>query len=309
MLEGQRVRRSTGTTDKDEAERKLVEFVRTKSTNRCWTVREAVENYYLIHKKVGRTNQEIISRWSVSILDKDLDKVDWTAWARKRQNVSGSTLRRELNAIGSVVSFAEKQGKGPSVQLVRPAEGDGRERVITDKERSILKRYLSYSAMLVFEFMAETGCRLGEALNLKIDDVDWNKKTATLRSEKGGRGTRKRDVPLTQRAIQLCYACKNKRHSFRSVTDHLFLNERFNQMSKSAFYKAWYSALERSGLKDADIRPHDMRHTFATKMLAHGVDVRTIAELLGHSSITTTAGYLHMSQSIMDRARKAMEEL
>lgn len=146
----------------------------------------------------------------------------------------------------------------------------------------------------LLELLYGTGARISELTALSVDDV------AEL-SERGfilvrGKGNKERLVPvgtLAQQAVS-DYLVRG-RPSLANGTSHaLLLNLRGGSLSRQSAWAVVKRAADRAGIVH-DISPHTLRHSFATHLLEGGADVRVVQELLGHSSVTTTQIYTHVS--------------
>ena len=114
----------------------------------------------------------------------------------------------------------------------------------------------------LLEFMYATGCRVSEATGANLDDIDLDEHIARLM----GKGSKQRLVPLGS------YAC----------------------ISRQSVWEIVKATGERAGITKP-LHPHTLRHSFATHLIQGGADVRTVQELLGHASVTTTQIYTHVS--------------
>lgn len=143
----------------------------------------------------------------------------------------------------------------------------------------------------ILEFMYACGARVSETSGLLTRNIDFARGQAKV----FGKGSKERIVPLHDMALgsmvkYMTYArgelCKKKH------CDYFFASTRGNQMGTDAMRKMFNETLERAGL-DPTLSPHALRHTFATDMLAGGADLRTVQEMLGHVSLSTTQIYTH----------------
>lgn len=144
----------------------------------------------------------------------------------------------------------------------------------------------------LLEVLYATGARISEALALVVDDIaearDFIKVT--------GKGDKQRVVPVggaAQRALE-AYLVRGRPALSTGKSHAVFLNKRGGTLSRQSSWTIIKDAASRAGL-DKEISPHTMRHSFATHLLEGGADVRTVQELLGHASVTTTQIYTHVS--------------
>ena len=111
-----------------------------------------------------------------------------------------------------------------------------------------------------------------------------------------GKGDKQRIVPVggaAQRALE-AYLVRARPALSTGKTHAVFLNKRGGALSRQSAWTIIKDAAARAGI-DKDISPHTMRHSFATHLLEGGADVRTVQELLGHASVTTTQIYTHVT--------------
>lgn len=150
----------------------------------------------------------------------------------------------------------------------------------------------------LLEFMYATGARVSEAVGVNLDDVDVDERMARLM----GKGGKQRLVPLGSYACRALQAyvnagrpslerrCGQRPPERRAV----FLNKRGARLSRQSVWEIIRLAGRRARI-DRPLHPHTLRHSFATHLIQGGADVRTVQELLGHASVTTTQIYTHVS--------------
>jgi integrase/recombinase XerD len=142
----------------------------------------------------------------------------------------------------------------------------------------------------LLEVLYGSGARISEAVGLDVDDLDLDGGAVRLR----GKGGKQRVVPLGSFARQAASAYLVRGRpvfAARGVgTPAVFLNSRGGRLSRQSAWTELRAAAERAGLA-GKVSPHTMRHSFATHLLDGGADVRTVQELLGHASVTTTQIY------------------
>ncbi|MBZ8177723.1 site-specific tyrosine recombinase XerD [Corynebacterium poyangense] len=144
----------------------------------------------------------------------------------------------------------------------------------------------------LLELLYGTGARISEILALSVDDLD--NCDGIIRFL--GKGSKERIVPVGGKAIAAAhhYLVRGRPQLHKGKTSALFLNKRGGPLSRQSAWAILKSSAERAHLHQ-DISPHTLRHSFATHLLEGGADVRVVQELLGHSSVTTTQIYTHIT--------------
>ena len=148
--------------------------------------------------------------------------------------------------------------------------------------------------------MYSCGLRLGEAVKIEITDIDKSSGNLTVI----GKGNRQRLLPIPPSTLQSIRTLwKSHRHP-----QYLFPN-RYGKthVSDSAVRTAFKQAAESLDIKN--VTPHVLRHSFATRLLEDGVDVRIVQMLLGHRSINSTEIYTHMTTPIQTKVRNTIERI
>lgn len=145
------------------------------------------------------------------------------------------------------------------------------------------------------ELLYATGARISEAAGLSLKDIDFRQGQVRL----FGKGSKERVVPVYKRCLDAVglYMKEGRPElmlSAKKPTDALFISVRGNAMSAATLRQRFEKLVELAGL-DPGLTPHAMRHTFATELLDGGADLRSVQELLGHESLSTTQIYTHLS--------------
>ena len=146
----------------------------------------------------------------------------------------------------------------------------------------------------ILEFLYACGVRISEASGLLVTQVDVRQGQVRI----VGKGIKERIVPIHAVALESMtryfdYA-RGQLLSGHPSTDRFFVSTRGNAMGTDAMRKMFKETLLKAGV-DSSYSPHDMRHTFASDLLDGGADLRSVQEMLGHSSLSTTQIYTHMS--------------
>lgn len=154
-----------------------------------------------------------------------------------------------------------------------------------------------YRNKAMLELMYSSGLRVSELINLELSDIDLNNNYVRC----FGKGSKERIVPVGEYSSKYLSIYINEyRDSMKKgyYTEKIFLNNHGKEMTRQGFFK-----IIKRIAKDKDINknitPHMLRHSFATHLLNNGADLRTIQEMLGHSSISTTQIYTNVTNDIL----------
>jgi len=210
---------------------------------------------------------------------------------RSPRKLSETTLARKLAAVRSLLRAALGPARVPELTL----SGRRRRRLPhapPPEEMDALLAALEGDSPLalrnraLFELVYSAGLRAQEAVDLRLADVDFEQEAVLVR----GKGGKERSVPLGEEAAYRLrlYLEYGRSHLARGAIDVLFLSSRGRP-------------LETSTLRRLLPNPHRLRHAFATHLLEGGADLRTIQELLGHSSLSTTQIYSHVDSKRLRR--------
>ena len=216
-----------------------------------------------------------------------------------------TTIARKLSALRSFFAFLEKRGI---------SQGNPAADVSTPKQEKTLPTYLPVDDMFrllerpdrgkplglrdlaMLEVLYSCGIRVSELSGLNLSSVDFDQRLVRV----VGKGNKERIVPIGREALKALQAYLDGSVSVRkkagsdSWNSPLFLNYRGGRLSPRSISKIVKKYGREGGLMQ-DITPHSLRHTFATHLLDGGADLRSVQELLGHVSLSTTQKYTHVS--------------
>ena len=169
-----------------------------------------------------------------------------------------------------------------------------KEEIIKILDVDLINTY-SYRDKAMLELMYSSGLRISELVSLKMYNLDLE--LGMLRVM--GKGSKERMVPIGEVAIHYLNIYINEYRGLlnKKNSDYLFLNNRGTGISRQAFFKMLQKQAVKKNIKTT-FTPHTIRHSFATHMLENGADLRSIQELLGHSDISTTQIYTHVSNQL-----------
>ncbi len=230
---------------------------------------------------------------------KSLDHGDLRSWlaSRAARGLARTSTSRALSAVKSFFQYLDRQGlvSNPVVhnarasriprQVPRPLTMDEATDVLASAEDSATKVWIGKRDLALMMLLYGSGLRLGEALALDVRDITGGE---TLRIV--GKGNKARMVPLLARVREALLDYLRHRPDGAEPASPLFIGTRGGRLNPGVAQKRFRELRGRLGLP-ATATPHAMRHSFATHLLGNGVDLRTIQELLGHASLTTTQRY------------------
>jgi integrase/recombinase XerD len=149
----------------------------------------------------------------------------------------------------------------------------------------------------MLELLYATGLRVSELISLKFSDIDINECYIKIL----GKGNKERIVPFEEKA-QL-YLKRYLKIRKRVNSEYVFLTKLNKPISRIEFWRQLKNIALKAGITK-NITPHTLRHSFATHLLTGGADIRFVQEMLGHSSISTTQIYTHVSQDRLQEQHK-----
>ena len=154
--------------------------------------------------------------------------------------------------------------------------------------------YMNSRNLTLIDFMYSTACRVSELCDVRVSDLDFEEDFVKL----FGKGSKQRIVPIgSELKINLSKYLKF-RDELNTQEPYLFLSKNMNQLERSAIFRI----IKRSAtLSDnaLSVHPHTLRHSAATHMLEAGCDLRTLQELLGHTSVSTTKIYTKLTKEFL----------
>ncbi len=227
----------------------------------------------------------------------------------KEENTS--SVSRCISTLKSFYKFLEINkytNSNPLTTITNPKTQKKLPKVLSEEEIDKLldinlNTNFDYRNKAMLELMYSSGLRVSELVNLKVNDIDLVNSSVRI----FGKGSKERIIPLNDYAT---IALKNYILYYRTSlfkhgeNNYLFLNNHGNKMTRQGFFKILSKIAKEKNIK-TEFSPHTLRHSFATHLLKHGADLRSIQELLGHSDISTTQIYTHITE---ERLQKNYEE-
>lgn len=224
-----------------------------------------------------------------------------------------STIARKLSALRSFFRHLVRHGvidEDPAAAILTPKQQRpvpsylSVDDIFRLLDQTMADTVLGLRNRAMFETLYGSGIRVSELTGLDVPDVD----TAAACVRVSGKGGRERIVPVGERAIRRILAYRERLFERTGIGMQsggpLFLNKDKGRLSSRSVGRI-LEALIRSCSLAVPISPHGIRHSFATHMLDAGADLRTVQELLGHKSLSTTQKYTHVS---IDRLMAAYDQ-
>jgi site-specific recombinase XerD len=226
------------------------------------------------------------------------------------RDLARSTIARKLSVVRTFLAFCEEEGliiNSPGVGLASPKLPRRLPQVLTPSQVDELLESIERANPLemrdraLFELIYSSGLRCQEALDLQLRDISFESCEVRAR----GKGRKVRVVPVGALALSALerYLREGRTQLVvnRAQEEHIFLSRTGRPLSSSDVQRRLARYLAQAGAP-AGTSPHTLRHSFATHLLEGGADMRSIQELLGHSSLRTTQVYAHVSAAHLRKA-------
>jgi len=230
------------------------------------------------------------------------DRQDLMEWLHHQADMGMSprTQSRRLSCIRQFCAFMVTEGArsdDPTTRLDSPKAGRPLPRVLSEDEVTRLidatarlphPRDVMFRAML--EVAYATGLRVSELAGLPWSAVARDPKVLVVR----GKGSKERMVPLSEPAREALSAWKDLRKDLKNPW--LFPSRRTpgKPITRANIYSVLSEVAQQAGIDPSRVSPHVLRHSFASHLLAHGADLRSVQQMLGHADIATTEIYTHV---------------
>ncbi|WP_251520765.1 MULTISPECIES: site-specific tyrosine recombinase XerD [unclassified Staphylococcus] len=257
------------------------------------------------YKRDLKKYQSFLEEQNISHIDfVDRQTIQQSLGYLQDQGISAKSLARFISTIRSFHQFALREkyaAKDPTV-LIETPKYDKKlpdvlevDEVLALLEAPDLSKNNGYRDRTMLELLYATGMRVSELIQIKVEDVNIIMGFVKV----FGKGNKERIVPLGETVIDYLETyMETVRPQLlkKTVTDTLFLNMHGKPLSRQALWKM----IKQNGIKAQiykTLTPHTLRHSFATHLLENGADLRAVQEMLGHSDISTTQLYTHVSKS------------
>ncbi len=237
-----------------------------------------------------------------------------------RMNYAPKSIARKISALKEFFKFlfSEKEIKeNPTAYLMAPKQEKPLPKFLTEAElkrltgAALKKEGLSgrrLAVMLIL--MSACGLRVSELVGLPENCINFDKKEILVR----GKGSKERLIPISDEAIEAVLDYTLIRDNFirggrKSIWLFPSLNSSSGHVTREAFFAALKDLAVEAGLDPKKVSPHVLRHTFATRLLNHNADLRSVQKMLGHEDISTTEIYTHITSEKLIETVKRLHPL
>lgn len=248
-----------------------------------------------------------LQRMKISFLDPGEEVLGKFIQHLSRSGLSSRSTARIISSLRSFYKFLVLDGvvkRNPALSLHSPKSMLSLPKYLRLKEVERLlsqpdeKHKMGLRDKAMLELLYATGLRVSELVLLKTKDLNLEDGFLICR----GKGGKERIVPLGSSAVNALqkYSENARPMLLREPTDYLFLNYRGDAFTRQGFWKLLKNYAQKAGIA-SKISPHVLRHSFATHLLERGADLRSVQLMLGHSQITSTQIYTHVSRERLRR--------
>ncbi|MEN6521181.1 MAG: site-specific tyrosine recombinase XerD [Armatimonadota bacterium] len=221
----------------------------------------------------------------------------------RREKYAASSVERKFAALRTFLKFLQREGDisgDPASAIENPRPAKPLPKILTEDD---IVRLLSQPDLsepngirdrAMLETMYATGLRVSELVNLLTNDVNLG--VGFVRCV--GKGSKERVVPIGDIAVGMIRRYLNESRPIFAKglrNEYLFITRLGGPMTRVGFWKIVKKYAKSAGITK-QITPHVLRHSFATHLLEHGADIRSIQEMLGHADIATTQVYTHVTR-------------
>ncbi len=227
----------------------------------------------------------------------------------KEKRLAPNSIIRKVASIRGFFKWTTSMNildKNPASTLEQPKVPKKLPKVVSIKEiDEMLKSDLNELQILIIELLYSCGLRVSELVNLKLNDIELTSKYIRC----FGKGSKERIIPIGTNAIE---SIKNYLPIRELIIKKYNINSKKMLINNSGRYinrQDVYNFIHACGKRiQKNISPHTLRHSFATHLLENGADLRVVQELLGHSDVSTTQLYTHISKKRLKDVYFAIRE-
>lgn len=274
----------------------------TDFLNYCLIDKGLSDNTYLSYKNDLNMYKAFLHQKNISNPEKisSADVIEFIEYLQKKDHDEITTVARKLTTIKNYHAYLEKEKIAPinvTLGIKRPklkktiAKTLSMDDINTLLDINLLTPF-DYRNKAMLELVYGTGLRVSELVNLTLNNIDFTNCIIRI----VGKGNKERIIPLGEYSMYYLNLYMEKRPLLEknNLCEKLFLNNHGKGITRQGFFKILKNLLEEKHL-NVEASPHTLRHSFATHLLEGGADLKSIQEMLGHSDISTTRMYTHVT--------------
>lgn len=265
--------------------------------------------YYLGAKRIDGLSPRTLENYKYTLemfaerMNKSVSKITtddirgYITYLSDTRGLKETSLQTHINTLRAFFGWLyteEKIKKNPMLKIksLKLDKKNARQALSAEELERLRDACKGYREKALVEFLVSTGCRLSEAAQLNVEDVNFTDRTAVVT----GKGDKDRTVYFSVRARLMLQEYLRERKGGTG----LFVSTKtpYEPLKQRAIQRIIHTISERAGLA-ARVHPHLLRHTFATLALNSGMDVTVLQRLLGHEDIATTQIYASMSEDMV----------
>lgn len=228
-----------------------------------------------------------------------INRMNINAYVRtlRERKLAPTSVIRKVASLRGFFKWATSSGileKNPAATLEQPKTPQRLPKVVSVKEiDEMLHNNLTPLEQVMMELLYSCGLRVSELVNLKLNDIDLSSKYIRC----FGKGSKERIIPIGEQAKAMLKEYFPTRDllvkKYNLTTKNLLIKDNGHFVTRQDVYNFIHA---QGKLIHKNISPHTLRHSFATHLLENGADLRVVQELLGHSDVSTTQLYTHISK-------------
>ncbi len=259
-----------------------LEYEKGYSDNTLINYKRDIEEFYNFFNDLIKVDYSIIKKYMALLYDKDLDK---------------SSISRKLCSLRNFYKYLHKKNyieSNPFNLIHNPKKDFKLPKYLNNEDIEKIFTYnkdtpLGIRDRLIIELLFDTGIRVSEAVNIKLSDINDDSIKVL------GKGSKYRIVYFGECFKDILKEYLGVRNDLvKTNHDYLIVNARGNKISDKGIRIILDKVTKETNI-DKHYTPHSLRHSFATSMLSEGADITTVKELLGHSSVSSTSIYTHVT--------------
>ncbi len=285
---------------------RFLDYLKLERHSSPHTIKGYAEDLASLREYLGRSNK------SLTVAQLETRTIRTYLSYLHESGLAATSISRKLSSLRSFCKYLCREGifeRNPTEGLRGPKSRRPLPRVMGNEQ--IEKLLEAPSADVAFgrrdRALLETayagGLRVSELVGINLSDLNLADGTVRIR----GKGKRERIAPIGSYAVKAIKRWLSDRRPTPKAAQVLFLNKHGTRLSARSVGRLLAKYLAMAGL-DPRTSPHTLRHTFATHLLNRGADIRSVQELLGHASITTTQIYTHLTSDRLKREYDRVHE-